>query len=335
MKANYFDALKLIAQQSFPLYIISGDEAYQQHQLCEKLLKRYQTQDYEIVRYYIDGHNYDVLYQQADTLSLFSSQRFVIIHFNKAPDKKGQSALVDNLSQQNGDDVYLLVFHELNHASTKTKWFNALAQSALHIQLWPLGVQDTVKMIDHELSQVYPHMQISLEAKMILAQKTEGNMLATHQILELLARQNKPHYDADNILPLLHQHCKYDVFDLIEPIISGNARKALNILNQLLQEGTETVLILWTLNKQIRILNAILNTQDNATLNKVFAQHQIWPSRQAQYQQWARKHQRTEISEYLSLCLEIDYAIKGIQKDNLTLRFNQLVLSLLKAPMPH
>ena len=329
MKANYFDALRLIQQQHFPLYIISGDEAYQQHQLAEKLLTRFKSQDYEIVRHHIDAHNYDVLYQQSDTLSLFSSQRFIIVTFNKAPDKKGQSALLDNLSDHSSDDVYLLIFQDLNHASTKTKWFTKLSERALHIQLWPLSSQDTLKMIDLEMCQ-YPQLTMTHEAKLILAQKTEGNMLATHQMLSLLARQAKPNYDENNVLALLHQHCKYDVFDLITPIIIRDKCKALSILNQLLTENAEPVLVLWALTKQVRILSHLLGAQNTSEINKVFMQHQIWQSRQNQYLQWSKRHCLDQISNYMDQCLKIDYTIKGIEKDNIVLGFNQLVLSLMK-----
>ncbi|MDE4976234.1 DNA polymerase III subunit delta, partial [Francisella tularensis subsp. holarctica] len=75
------------------------------------------------------------------------------------------------------------------------------------------------------------------EATQLLELLTEGNLIATYLILKLLSRQDSRVFDENTIRPFLHEHANFDVLDLSEAILSQHKRKALKILNCILNEN--------------------------------------------------------------------------------------------------
>jgi DNA polymerase-3 subunit delta len=93
------------------------------------------------------------------------------------------------------------------------------------------------------------------EALELLAERTEGNLLAAHQELEkltLLARDGR--VTADTVLASVADSARFDVFQLGEAVLAGDAERALRVLGGLRAEGTEPTLALWALTKALRDL---------------------------------------------------------------------------------
>src|SRR5581483_7688626 len=99
------------------------------------------------------------------------------------------------------------------------------------------------------------------DALELLAERTEGNLLAAHQELEkltLLARDRK--VTVDTILASVTDSARFDVFQLGEAVLAGDTERALRMIAGLRGEGTEPTLVLWALTKAIRDLwNGIAN----------------------------------------------------------------------------
>ena len=97
------------------------------------------------------------------------------------------------------------------------------------------------------------------EALELLAERTEGNLLAAHQELEKLALlAGGARINADTVLASVADSARFDVFQLGEAVLGGETERALRVLAGLRAEGTEPTLVLWALTKALRDLwNAI------------------------------------------------------------------------------
>ncbi|MFZ9035799.1 MAG: DNA polymerase III subunit delta [Francisellaceae bacterium] len=324
MKVNYFDACRLLKTQSFAFHILSGSEAFQKQRLGQMISHQYKQAGYELITIDINNQQYHSLYEINQSMSLFTPHRLIRINFPKAPNKEGQQSISDLLTHVSDKDCYLFLFEELPQQQQKAKWFQQLTQNALHVSLWPLSTPETIKLIKQECTQ-FPHLRIDDEAMMLIAQKTEGNLLATIQIINLLANQPEIDFNSANILPYLHEQMNYDVFDLADALIRQNIKKALTIYSQI-KSRTESAIILWSLLKEIRLLISLSQAEGNEATLRIFTANNIWKSRQQQYSRLYRKFTPSQLKTMHAHCLHIDAIIKGCHPDNLDIAFHELIM---------
>ncbi|APC90887.1 MULTISPECIES: DNA polymerase III subunit delta [Francisella] len=324
MELSYFDLLQKNDLTAYKLFIITGDEPLQRHNAIEKIINQFKAKSYEINYQDLNEQNIDVLYNEVDSLSLFTINKFIQFNFDKPPQKKLQQALVDKLINDD-DNVYLLVFSGMKKQNTTVKWFQSLEHKAIHIRIFQPNLDNAINIINYETQQV--GLNLTKEATQLLALKTEGNLVATKQIIKLLARQNSQVFDENTIRPFLHEHASFDVFDLSEAILSQHKSKALKILNSILNENDKPPLVLWALKRELRILSQLKNTQ--ATYHqKIFKDNNIWSAKQKFYTSLANKLSSKKISAGLEKCLDTDLCIKGARKGNIQLKLNEIVFDI-------
>ncbi|WP_119344218.1 DNA polymerase III subunit delta [Facilibium subflavum] len=327
MKANYFDAITILKTREFPCYIITGDEAFQKTRLIDQIRCHYQQQGFELVTEQSAQQQPGFLYQQHNNLSLFSTQRLLQLSFTKQPDKNTQQALNEICTQTNNkEDRYLLVFDHLTSAQQKAKWFQTLSQNALHIQLWPVSIQEAIRIIKHEINN-QKKITLSHDAIALIAQKTEGNLLAADQIIRLLSMQAQTQFDCSNIADFLENFMSYDVFDLTQSIVYQQKARSLSILQQLLNEQFEPAVILWAILRELRIWILLAN-QNIQEQQKTFISHNIWRSKQTAYLKLIRYFSYQQLNHLMESCFNIDLVIKGAKKGNIKQQLTALICQL-------
>ncbi|ASG67267.1 DNA polymerase III subunit delta [Francisella halioticida] len=324
MELSYFDFLKRNDLTDYKLFIITGDEPLQKHNIIEKITKQFKQKEFEISYHDLTEQNLDVLYNETNSLSLFSMDKFIQFNFEKPPQKNLQYGLTENLLRDD-ENVYLLVFSGMKKQNTSAKWFQSLTNKAIHVKIYQPNFTNAINIIDNEVANL--NINITRQAVELLTQKTEGNLIATKQILKLLSRQNTPFFDENTVRPFLYEHANYDVFDLSEAILKQQRTKALKILNNILNENDKPPLILWCLKKELRILSQLKNTQITYH-QKIFKDNNIWQSKQKFYTSLANRIDSNIISQCLEMCLDTDLSIKGAKKSNIRLQLNEIIFQL-------
>lgn len=327
MEINYFDFIKKIDIDSYKIFIVTGDEPLQKHNVIEKVIDTFKNKSFEVTRHEISDQSHECLYHEADSLSLFAMDKLIQYTMEKPPQKSLQQGLMDNILKPS-DNVYLLVFNNLKKQSLSTKWFKSLEQNSLHVHIYQSNMSSAINIIKNEISNL-DGLTLSNEAIQILAQKTEGNLIATNQILKLLHRQNTLSFDEQTIRPFLHEHSSYDVFDLSDAILHNQRAKALNILNSILVENDKPPLVLWMIKRELRIISQ-LQSIDFSYHQKIFKTNNIWASKQKYYSSMANRVSMDEVSKNLEECLKVDLCIKGAQKGNIKLMLNEIIFHITK-----
>ena len=324
MQLSYFDFIKKPEVTDTKLFIVTGDEPLQRHNVVEKIITAFKDKNYEIARHDLAEQNHNDLYHEADSLNLFAMDKLVQFSLEKPPQKSLQQALVQNILKPS-DNVYLLIFNGIKKQTLTTKWFQNLAQEATHIHIYQPNITNAINIINHELEQ--SGLSLDREAIQILAQKTEGNLIATKQILKLLSRQDTSSFDAQTIKPFLHEHASFDIFDLSDAILMRQKAKSLTILNNILTEKDKSPLILWTIKKELRIVSQLQTTQQTYH-QKIFKDNNVWASKQKFYSSLANRLSSEAISNNLKRCLDIHLCIKGAIKGNVSLNLNEVIFYL-------
>jgi len=88
----------------------------------------------------------------------------------------------------------------------------------------------------------------------LLAARTEGNLLAADQELRKLQMAGLTQAGASDILAGVSSSSRFDVFQLGEALLAGDAPRAITILTSLQAEGAEPTLVLWAILQEMRNL---------------------------------------------------------------------------------
>ena len=124
-------------------------------------------------------------------------------------------------------------------------------------------------------------LQADQESIQLLAEWTEGNLLATQQAIEKLQLlYPEQSITRDAMESMLNDNARFTVFDLSNATLVGDAYRVTRVLSHLKFEGIEPTLILWALSREIRNLVQLLDQKERGTpINELLQKE--WQSRKA------------------------------------------------------
>jgi len=161
-------------------------------------------------------------------------------------------------------------------------------------------------------------MTLLPDAAALLTDYVEGNLTAAAQTLEkiYLLKPEKP-IDATLIQSILTDESSFTVFDLTESMISPNTARTLHILETLRLDGTEPVIVLWSITRELRILADIAGQQQTGiSFDESFKKHRIFPRRQQGIKRFLGRFNRQQCHDCLVHAASIDATLKGGQSGN-------------------
>ena len=304
----------LTKPELLPVYYISGDEPLQLQEAGNRIRTRARALGYEerIVLEVDALFDWSRLYEAGANLSLFSSKRIIELRLGgQKPGKEGGTALTDYAAGYSQDNLLLLTSDRIDRKNQQTKWFKALDQCGCCIQVWSVSPAELPGWIMSRCRQ--QNKQISREAAALIAQRVEGNLLAAGQEIDKLALfVEQPYIGMGDVLNMVVDSARYEVFDLIENVFLGNPEHISRMLRGLKNEGVEPINIYGALMWGVRRASSISHevARGNAK-EQVFAAYRILNRQRKGLDMLLRRFIPGQLSALLAEALEIDKALKG------------------------
>jgi DNA polymerase-3 subunit delta len=245
-----------LEQQLLPAYLVSGDEPLLAGEAADAVRARARAAGFteREVHFLERGSDWDDVRASAGNLSLFGSRRLLELRLPTARlGVAGNNALQTLLERGDPDTLLLIMMPRLDRDAQAAQWFRALESRGGWVPVWPVEADKRVAWLRGRCRRL--RLEIAEEALVLLAERTEGNLLAAHQELEklrLLAPAGA--ITSDTVLASVADSARFDVFRLSEAVLEGEAARALRVLAGLRSEGTEQTLVLWALTKALRDL---------------------------------------------------------------------------------
>ena len=249
------DALATHLEQNLlRAYLVSGDEPFLTAEAADAIRAHARaTGVTEREVYFVERvSDWDDVRASALRMSLFGSRRLLEIRLSSGkPGVAGNAALVALLAVEDPDTVFLILTPRLDRDAQNAAWVKTVEAHGAWLPVWPVDADRLVawlRMRSRRLS-----LEVTREALELLAERTEGNLLAAHQELEklgLLAQDGQ--ITVDTILASVADSARFDVFKLGEAVLAGDAERALRMLAGLRAEGVEPTLALWGVTKAMR-----------------------------------------------------------------------------------
>jgi DNA polymerase-3 subunit delta len=245
--------------QLLPAYLVSGDEPLLSGEAADAIRARARAAGFteREVHFIERAADWDEVRAAGANLSLFGARRLVEIRMHSGkPGVAGSAALVALLKVKDPDTLYLILAPRLDRDAQAAEWLRTLDAVGAWVQVWPVDPQRLVGWLRSRARAL--GLEAEPEAMEVLAARTEGNLLAAHQELTQLALLAEGgRISTAGVLAGVADSARYDVFQLGESALAGDAPRALRILAGLRAEGTEPTLVLWALTKSLRDLSGM------------------------------------------------------------------------------
>jgi DNA polymerase-3 subunit delta len=243
-----------LRQQLAPVYLVSGDETLLVGEAADAIRASARARGFdERETHFIErAGDWNDVRASAGNLSLFAQRRVVELRLSSGkPGVAGGAALTALIEAQDPDRLLLILAPRLDRDAQGAAWVRAVDSGGAWVQVWPVDVDRLVSWLRGRCARL--KLSLPDAALEIIAERTEGNLLAANQELEklrLMVRDEK--VTAEEVLASVADSARFDVFQLGEAALAGDAARALRMLEGLRGEGVEPTLALWALNKAAR-----------------------------------------------------------------------------------
>lgn len=312
-----------------PIYLISGDETLLIQESLELIKSKARSLAFdEVQRYEVErGFDWQGLLASTQELSLFASKKIIELHINSGkPGDDGAKALREYCAKIPDDTLLIVILPKLDKRSQGTQWFKTLEQSGLFITIWPITAQQLPRWLAQRLRAA--GINANHEAVDVLASKVEGNLLAAVQEIEKLKLLDKDkEIDAETMASAVMDSARFNVFQLVDLCLTGNATAASRCLNVLKAEDAAPLLLLTMLGRSIRSLCRIKESMaEGRNFDTAANNERVWSSKKAITRQAVDRLRLNQFYLLLRLLGQAEKAAKGLGQSSVWQELQKIVL---------
>lgn len=317
MRISSEDLPRHLAKGLGPLYVIHGEALLLALEAADAIRAAARDAGYTEREVFIAEQHFKwaELKHSAQSLSLFAARKVIDLRLPSGkPGVEGAQALQEHCENLPPDTLTLISLPKLEPAAYKSKWFNALEQHGLAISADEVSLAALPNWIAQRLQR--QQQSTDKETLAFLAQRVEGNLLAALQEIQKLALLFPPGaLTFEQVSGAVMDVARYDVFDLSAAMLGGDAARFARILDGLRGEGTATVLILWTLADDLRLLAKTARAlQTGSNLDQALREARVWGPKKPLVERAVRRFSPAFAERALQRAAQIDRLIKGLRR---------------------
>jgi DNA polymerase III subunit delta len=325
-----------LAKSLLPMYWIAGDEPLLVQESADLIRLHCQKLGFsEREQFFVESSfDWQNLQQSGNNLSLFAAKKIIELRLRSAKlDDAAKNALRLYLSSPNPDNILLIISPKIESAAAKTKWFQNIEDQGAVIHLWPV---DAVALPQWIFARLQRHsIKADREAVAVLADRVEGNLLAADQEIEKLALllRSKANagtsvtLDAETVKRLVANSSRYNVFALVDATLAGQSLRAIKMLQGLAADGSEPLMILAILCKELRSLALLAaKVESGQSIPSVLQSEHVWSNRKACVIAALERLNARSLQLLLIQAARVDQSVKGLLMSDPWRELSDLVL---------
>lgn len=311
------DALKAHLAKGFNgMYFIFGPEILLVEETLDEFRSVAREQGFtDRTRYTVEaGFNWEVLFEQSQTLSLFKEKKLIELRMPPGgkPGDKGAKALTEYAQNPPEDVALVVIAGHLERATQNAKWFRSIEEAAILIQCPNVTTEQLPGWIRRRIEST--NLDVEDAAIRRLCQMVEGNLLAAAQEINLLKLlyQNQA-VTLEIVEDLIANHARHDAFMLVDACLMGHQNRAIRILHSMRRAGALPIVILWSMVREVRQICRILDESEcqNVPPRSLYKRYGIWASRQKLMTAAIQRLSRVQWERILAQLAYADHRVKG------------------------
>lgn len=321
-----------------PVWLISGDEPLLGDEAAAQIRAVARAQGYdERQSFQVEpGFDWRAWLAGFDSLSLFASRRLVELRLPTGkPGVEGGKALESWAARPPAETILLVTAPKLDRATLASKWAGALEQAGALLQTAPPPLERLPDWIGARLGR--HGLKAERDTLAWLAARVEGNLLAAHQEIEKLALLVPPGpLDMATARNSVADVARYDVSDLSDAFLKGDAARFCRVLDGLQAEGEALPYVLSVVGSEIRTLYRLAaGLARGGRLPALMQEARVWDSRQGLVERALKRASHARLTWAMQALARLDRAAKGLLREDAWDELKQLGLALMgrgKAP---
>ena len=325
-----------LARTLAPVYIVHGDEpllAIEAGDAIRSAARRHGCDEREVLVVERD-FRWDAFVAAGANLGLFGARKLVDLRIpGGKPGTEGARALEAYAGRPHPDQVLLVTLPRLDRAAQSSAWFQELTVAGVAVAVHQLERGELPAWIAGRLA--HQDQRVATETLAFLADRCEGNLFAARQEIEklglllpagLLAHEAVERAVADV--------ARFDVFQLSEAWLAGDAARAIRIIVALEAEGEGIQLLLWQCGEDLHALATILAAKAAGTPAATAVRNaRVWGKRQAAMERAVRRLRADTVLPLLHGLARLDALSKGIGRGAVWDELQILALALAGKPV--
>ena len=323
-----------LAKSLLPCYLVSGDEPLLVQEALDEIRGAARRQNFGSRELFVQttGFDWGDLSSSAGNLSLFAERRIVELRLPTGkPGVKGSAAIAEFAENGDPDMLFLVSAPKLDRNAAKAKWVKALEANGGVVQIWPVGPRELPAWINGRMQAA--GLKPDRDAVRMIADRVEGNLLAAQQEIEKLRLiLGEGPVTAEDVNQSVADSSRFDVYKLVDAAVAGNVARALRILDGVRAEGTEPVIVMWALTRELRTLAGLADSIMKGTdLSAAMQKARVWRTRQPLVRACIGRHRPGDFFRLMKLARDADAAAKGQLRADPWQLATRLVLELASA----
>jgi DNA polymerase III subunit delta len=244
----------VLARDLAPVWLVAGEEPLQNGEACDAIRAAARRRGFlEREQFFVDRYTAwaDVV-QIAQAMSLFANQRLVEVRMPGGKPGHGAASLLQLIAAAGPELLVLVICEKLDRDARSSAWVQAIESRGVHVSANPVPPAQFAQWLTQRAQRL--GLALDEDAAALLANFTEGNLLAADQEIRKLLMGGSTRADAAAVLDGVSTSSRFDVSRLTELALAGDTAAALRVLASLRAEGTEPPLLLWAILREMRNL---------------------------------------------------------------------------------
>jgi len=319
-----------------PLYVIHGDEpllALEAGDAIRAAARAAGATEREV--FVVEsGFRWDAFLAANVNRGLFGGRKLVDLRIPSGkPGVEGGKALEAYAANPSPDNVTLVTLPRLDRATQKSAWFEALVGAGVTVAVYPVERDALPAWIAARMKR---HRQrASRETLAFLADHCEGNLLAARQEIEKLALLlPEGELAPEAVEAAIADVARYDIFQLSESWLAGDATRVLRILSALQAEGDAPIAAIWQLVEDVHAIAAVhAMVREGSPLASAIRNVRVWGKRQDALERALNRVTPAAIPSLLLGLAKLDALSKGLGRGNAWSELAGIGLALCGKPL--
>lgn len=269
-------------------------------------------------------------------MSLFSSRRLVELRLPTGkPGDVGARVLTELAGSPDTGNIVVVLLPALDSQGTRSKWAGALAQAATWVTLEAPGRENLPGWLRARLAKA--GLDADDEALDLLASRVEGNLLAAKQEIDKLAMlAGGQRVTAETVREAVADGARFDVYQLAEAALTGDAARTVRVLHALEREGEPEALVLWSLTRAVLdVTDVVTRVERGQSLEQAMDAANVWRNRRGSVGSAVRGRRLADVMRLLSRTARAECVVKGARPGQPWNALLEVALELSRAPSCH
>jgi DNA polymerase-3 subunit delta len=235
-------------------WLIAGDEPLLVGEAADAVRQRARAAGFSgrDVLFAERGFEWQQLLAELKSPSLFAEKRVLELRLAQPkPGVEGAKVLVAAVDDPAPDVLLLVITDKIAWADRSAAWVQAFETRGCCVDAEQLQPEQLPGWIAARMRA--SGLEPSAEAAALIAERCEGNLTAAHQEIERLKLLAGPGaVSVETVAESVAMSARFNVFQLGEALLAGDAARSLRILDGLAGEGEEPTLVLWCIAEELR-----------------------------------------------------------------------------------